>query len=246
MNSSEIVNELSKSIPQSLAFDLVKEFLELRQDVQTETLSRASGGKFIETVVQILELLETGRFSTHPSVDAYLKGLESRSTSLNDDLRITLSRIARATYTLRNKRNILHKGQIDTNVYDLKFTYSCCQWILTELIRQLVVTDIHTAGEIVEYIQLPVSSIIESIDGRKIVHAKLTVKQEILIVLYSFYPNRVSQTEIKKSLDRRAESSVYKVIKALWNDKLVHNNRNELILTQTGFLVAQKILKEAR
>lgn len=244
MKPNEIVTELSKSFPPELAKDLVKEFLELRKDLQTQTLSRASAGKFVETIVQILEFLEHGSYSTPPSVDAYLKGLESRASSLNDDLRITLSRIARATYTLRNKRNILHKGQVDTNVYDLKFIYSCAQWALTELIRQFITSDINKAGEIVEFIQLPVNSIVESIDGRKIIHAVLSAKEEILVLLYSSYPQRLSKTEIKQSLDRLSDSSIYKGLKNLWGSKLVHENSGVYTLSQKGFSEAESILKK--
>lgn len=243
MKTDDIIIELSKSIPPVLAIDLVKEFMELRKDLQTLTLSRASAGKFIETTVQILEFIETGNYSTVPSVDAYLKNLESRSTSLNDDLKITLSRIARATYTLRNKRNILHKGLVDANVYDLKYINSCAQWILTELVRQYITNDIHKAGEIIEFIQLPVSTVIESIDGRKIIHANLSVKEEILIVLYSIYPERISERKLNVSLDRRAKNSVYKALRSLWDDKRVHENAKLYTLTQAGFLQAQEILK---
>jgi len=243
MKIDEIIIDLSKSFPPILANDLVKEFVELRKDLQTLTLNRASAGKFIETVVQILEYLETNNYSVQPSVDGYLKNLESRSTSLNDDLKISLRRIARATYTLRNKRNILHKGQVDTNIYDLKFVYSCAQWILTEFVRQFITNDIHKAGEIVEFIQLPVNSIIESIDDRKIVHAKLSVKEEILLVLFSFYPERLTELEINKSLDRRAKTSIYKGLKDLWKEKLIHTNAKLHTLTQTGFVEAQEIMK---
>ena len=243
MKIEDIIIELSKSFPLSLARDLFKEFTELRKDLQTLTLNRASAGKFIETTVQILEYIETENFSVQPSVDSYLKNLESRSTPLNDDLRIALSRISRATYTLRNKRNILHKGQIDTNVYDLKFIYSSAQWIMTEFIRQFITNDIHKAGEIVEFIQLPVNSIIETIDNRKIIHANLTVKEEILVVLYSYYPERLTELEINKSLDRRAKNSIYKSLKTLWVEKLIHTNEKVHTLTQTGFLRAQGVLK---
>jgi hypothetical protein len=154
-----------------------------------------------------------------------------------------LSRVARATYTLRNKRNILHKGQIDPNIYDLRFIYSCAQWIFTEFIRQYVTSDIHKAGEIVEFIQLPVSSIIESIDDRKIIHADLSVKDEILVALYGFYPEKISIVELCKSLDRRVKNSVYKGIKSLWEEKLVHEKNKSYTLSQSGFIKAQEILK---
>jgi hypothetical protein len=244
MQVDDIIIELSKSFPPDLAKDLISEFLEIRKDLQTQTLGRASAGKFIETAVQILEFLEVGSYSNQPSVDAYLKNLESRSSNLNDDLRITLSRIARATYTLRNKRSILHKGQVDTNIYDLKFIYACAQWILTEIVRQFITNDIHKAGEIVEFIQLPVSSIVETIDGRKIVHANLSVKQEILVVLYSYYPSRLTELEIGKSLDRRAKTSIYKSLKILWTEKLIHENLKLYTLTQSGFTEAEAILKK--
>jgi hypothetical protein len=243
MLTNQIISELSKSFDPKLAKDLVDEFLELRKDLQTSTLSRASAGKFVETVVQILEFLETGVYSVSPNVDAYLKGLESRTSTLNDDLRISLSRIARATYTLRNKRNILHKGLIDPNIYDLRFIFSSGQWILTEFIRQYVTSDIHKAGEIVEFIQLPVGSIIEHIDGRKIIHADLSVKEEILVTLYSYYPEKLTIVELCQSLDRRVKNSVYKGVKSLWDEKLVHEKSKGFMLSQPGFAKAQEILK---
>ena len=46
MKQDEIIAELSKIFPPNLATDLVKEFLELRKDLQTLTLGRASAGKF--------------------------------------------------------------------------------------------------------------------------------------------------------------------------------------------------------
>lgn len=242
MKAEDIIAELSKTLPQNLSKDLISDFLELRKDVQTQTLSRASAGKLVETTVQCLEFLESGSYSSPPAVDAYLKNLESRPTILNDDLKIVLSRIARSIYTLRNKRNIVHKGNIDANLYDLKYIYSSTQWILTEFIRQHVTGDIHKAGRIVEFIQLPVSSIIESTDGRKIIHAKLPVKEEVLLVLYSYYPTRVSELEISKSIDRRPRNSVYKAIGALWDEKLIHENDKLYALTQTGFTKSEIII----
>jgi hypothetical protein len=42
MKSDDIIIELSKAFPTVLATDLVKEFVELRKDLQTLTLNRAS------------------------------------------------------------------------------------------------------------------------------------------------------------------------------------------------------------
>jgi len=244
MNSAAIIAELSKSLDPKLAKDIVSEFMELKRDYQSMTLSRASLGKFTETVVQILEFIENGSFSTPPSVDSYLKGLESRSSTLNDDLRICTSRIARSVYTLRNKRNILHKGKIDVNMYDLKYAFSAAQWILTELVKEFITADINKAGEIVDFIQIPVSQIVESIGGRKIIHIQCSVEQEILILLNSEYPKYATSGDIQKSLDRRAKSSISNSLKKMWKAKLIHQDSSGYILTQNGLKKFSETIKQ--
>lgn len=243
MKANEITAELEKVIDKKLAADLVSEFLELKKDYQTQTLSRASAGKFVETIVQLLEFVETGKYSTQPSVDSFLKNLESRQTNLTDDLKICLSRIARATYTLRNKRNILHKGVVDANVYDLKYIFASVQWMLTEIVKEYITSDIHLAGRIIDFIQVPVTLIHEKINNRSIVFASCTVVDELALVLYYEYPAYVNLGFIQSSMDRRAKSSISNAIKKLWEQKLLHKDSNGMILTQNGFLYAEKVLK---
>ena len=128
MDRNKLITALSKSIPQKLADDLVHDFLQLRQDVATATLGRSSGGKIVETFVQILQHLETGTYDAKPDVDGHLRGLDSR-TKLDDGLRICGGRIARALYAIRNKRNVVHKGSVDPNTYDLRMLLhgaECC------------------------------------------------------------------------------------------------------------------------
>ena len=38
-------------------------------------------------------------------------------------------------YTLRNKRNIAHKNDVDTNTHDLAFAHQGAAWITAELLR---------------------------------------------------------------------------------------------------------------
>jgi len=106
INSDELIQKLSAKIPSKLATDLVNSFIQLKHDVATETLEKSSPGKFVETVVQVLQYMDENKYDESPKVDNYLKNLESQPINLPNNLRITLARVARASYTLRNKRSI--------------------------------------------------------------------------------------------------------------------------------------------
>ncbi len=243
MTPKDLITSLSTKLPQQLANDLVEQFIELKKDVSSGTFSRSSCGKFVETVVQVLQFLETGTYDQSPSVDTYLKGLENRKSVLSDDLRICASRVARTCYTFRNKRNIAHKGLIDPNMYDLRYTFFCTQWLLSEIFRQIMITDMAYAGKIIEYIQIPVSTIVEEIDTQRIVFGEITVKDELLILLHSYYPNFLNRKSIGESMVRRGKSSISNAIHDLWSEKLLHHDQQKgYRLTQEGYKKAEQII----
>ncbi|HHI78550.1 MAG TPA: hypothetical protein ENK02_01070 [Planctomycetes bacterium] len=105
MDSDSLKKALFGWLPPELAADLVDNFFELRHDAATSTLGRSSAGKFVETVVQVTQYLEEGKYDAKPNVDSYLRNAENNAPSLDDGLRVCSARIARAMYTLRNKVN---------------------------------------------------------------------------------------------------------------------------------------------
>src|ERR1700730_2952636 len=123
MDANRLASALSALIGPKLAGELVADFSKIRQDLATKTLERSSSGKFVETFVQCLQQIATGSYDPKPNVDDYLNRKAELESKLSDDLRICAARIARAIYTLRNKRNVAHKGQIDPNTIDLAFAY---------------------------------------------------------------------------------------------------------------------------
>lgn len=246
LNRDELIAFLTQSIPVDLARDITDSFIELRQDMATSTLGRTSPGKFVETFVQILQFMEQGKFDKKPSVDSYLKGLEGRSSSLNDGLRICASRVGRSMYTIRNKRNIAHKGSVDPNTYDLNYLLSSAQWILAELIRELEQISMSSAGNLVEQIQVPIDPIIEFIDGKRLVIAKISIRNEILTILHSVYPNRLTYDELITSMDRRSKGSVQKKLRELWREKYLEGSNQEgYKLTRIGYNEAIQIIHKA-
>ena len=242
MTPNALISKLSKHIDPSLSQDLVRDFMELRNDCKTGTLGRSSFSKFVETIVQILQFFERSSYDSKPDVDAYLKNLESRTTTLPDDLRICCARIGRSCYTLRNKRNILHKGLVDSNIYDLRYAYSACQWMLSEIVRHTISTDKSLAGKMIDSIQMPVSAVVEDFGDRKMVYGNLTVEEELMILLHSHYPEYIPLKQIQKSMDRRSKSAISGNLSKLWNLKLIHRENAGYKLTQQGFNQAMNLL----
>jgi hypothetical protein len=228
---------LAQKVPQKLAEDLVNEFVELRQDVATRTLGRSPSGKFIETVVQVMEFLETGSYSTPPNIEQYLKNVESRSCPLDDGLRIVGARVARGMYALRSKRNILHKGNVDPNSYDLRYLLHGAQWLLAELLRNISGLTMQESGQLVNMVYTPVGELVEDTGFRRLVlHDVKTPAQEVLILLHSHYGTLTGLQTVLESLNRRKERDVRNALASLYRRKLIDGSpKDGYVLTTKGF-----------
>jgi hypothetical protein len=227
-------------MPRELADDLVAHFLDMRRDMATATLGRSSPGKFVETVVQVMQAMENaGAYDVQPKVDTYLKNIESRASTLPDGLRICAARMARSMYALRSKRNIVHKAQIEPGRYDLRLLYAGAQWILAELLALASGVNGDVAARLVVEVQLPAGELVEVIDGRKIVHAEMSVRDEALVILMTAHPEPITVTELSNSMDRRNPGSVRAMVGVLWKEKLVHRGADrKIVLTEPGLRAA--------
>jgi len=239
MDRSCLISTLSNLLPASLAEELVDAFLELRQDVITATLGRSAPGKFAESFVQTLQYVGRGSFDSNPSVDEELRLAEVNLPGVDDGLRICAARVARAMYTLRNKRNIAHKGAVDPNVYDLRFLLAGAQWIMAELVRSASGLTMEEAGALIEGLSAPAGSMVEDFGGRRLVHGKLSVREEVLVLMHSFHPEPLTPAQISAHLDRRSPRTIRAVIREEWLNKLFQGD------STLGYRLTSHGVKEA-
>lgn len=242
----QVREALGRWIPEELANDIVEDFLKMRKDLATATLERSAPGKFVETFVQILEFLDQGTYSSKPNVDEYLRKVQDRAAcgTLSDGLRICGARYARAMYAIRNKRNILHKGEVDPNRFDLKVLFDSAQWIMAELVRNAAGTSMEQAGSLVAQIQSPVSSVVEDLGDRKLVLHDLSAKDEILVLLRDDYPEPVPKKPLACSMTGRHDSTIRKALKELRDSRLIVGNNLGYRLTRLGLNLADEIVSE--
>lgn len=245
MDEKRLVAALGPMITPKLAADLVVDFVKIRRDFATRTLERASTGKFVETFVQLLQYMATGTYDATPSVDHYLDK-KAEQTALPDGLRICAARIARAMYTLRNKRNVAHKNEVDPNTYDLAFAHQSAAWILAELLRSASSITMEEAGALIALVQAPVGTLVEEIGGTRLVHAdNASVKEELLLLMHSHYPDPLTVADALKSLRRRDEKSVRNRLRDLDQEKLAQGDAKAgYLLTAPGYRGAVKLIEK--
>ena len=237
MDEARLSAALCGLLGSKLAVDLSAALVQIRRDCATRTLERATSGKFVETFVQCLQFVDTGTYEAKPNIDTFLdKKVEN--TTLPDGLRVCAARVARAMYTMRNKRNIAHKNDVDANTHDLIFIHQGAAWISAELLRHSTGVSMQEAGALIELVQAPIGTLIEEINGTRLVHAEVPVRTEILILLHSYYPDTVSVDAVMKSLSRRKAGTVRSRLRDLHAQKLLHGDtKSGYRLTRAGHTV---------
>ena len=238
MDEARLASALTGLLSQTLAEELAADFVKIRRDYATKTLERASPGKFVETLVQCLQYIDTGNYDAKPSVDAYLN-TKVEQTGLPEGLRICAARVGRSVYTLRNKRNIAHKNEVDPNSIDLAYVHQGAAWVMAELIRNATGLTMEEAGALIELVQAPIGTLVEEIDGMRLIHAEVSVRVELLILFHSHYPDVVPMKDILASLSRRSAGTVKNRLRDLHGEKLAHGNAKAgYRLTQAGHAAA--------
>lgn len=238
MDEARLASALNGLLGDTLAEELAPDFVKIRRDYATKTLERASPGKFVETLVQCLQHIDTGKYDSKPSVDAYFSK-DVEQTGLSEGLRICAARVGRSIYTLRNKRNIAHKNEVDPNSIDLAYVHQGAAWVMAELIRNATGVTMEEAGALIELVQAPVGTLVEEIEGTRLIHADVSVRVELLILLHSHYPDVVPPTDVLASLSRRSAGTVKNRLRDLHGEKLAHGSgKFGYRLTQAGHAAA--------
>lgn len=251
LDASEAIQNLG--VPTQLANDLVLYFQKIGDELRKLDLEKSSAGKFVETVVQILQALNSPSRSYQPtvrSVDEELTAFESRVIpSVNSESRLGIIRIARAIQCVRSKRSMVHKNLIDPNVFDLEFVHHSSRWIVTELVRLGSNSSVQDAAGIVKDIQMPVVPIVEVLLGRPLVlDNNVKSLDEVLIILYHAYSTNpakpfMTRKEIGSALNRRSSPTVSRALGSLWATRLIDGSPEQgYQLTAIGIEAAREVI----
>ena len=238
MDDKRLACAIESLVGKSLARDMAVDFVKLRRDVCTGTLERTSAGKFVESFVQCLQKISSGHHHNGSTVDQYLRNHVENDTTLPDGLRLCGSRVARSMYTMRNQRSIAHKDDVSPNRIDLEYTHHAAAWIMTELIRCATGVTMEEAGSLIRLVNAPVGTLVEEIDGVRLVHANVSMREEILLLLHSCHPDAATSDELVVWARKGAPTIRSRLSELRRDRRVVGDSDKGFKLTSTGYKLA--------
>jgi hypothetical protein len=168
-----------------------------------------------------------------------------KSTPEQAILTLAIPRVAVSIQTLRNKKNIAHIKTIDPCFLDSFYCVSSCDWILSELAMLLYTSDPNDAKELIDSFVKKKVPLVEEFEEQSIVILKkdMPLFDEILVTMYHFYPQRLSNAFLNKQVK---STNLYGTLQRLEDEKLIHRNLEGNKLTQLGIEhVENKLIKQA-
>lgn len=246
-----MIDKIKKILSSKIDPDLVKSLLDYYNELKQKFFlsqyepSALNCSKFAEVVMRIIEYVAKGSytpFGKYVYLDNLVEELE-KLPKLDDSIRIHIPRILRAIYDIRNRRGVTHIGEINPNVMDATFLVSACNWIMAEFIRLYYTEEPNKAQKIVDSLVERQVPIIEKIgDKWKVLDTKLSISNQILLILYKKHPDYVSTSDLKSWIKTKSPTYITKVLWQLDKDAKIDLERKKSKITAKGIDYVEKIL----
>lgn len=248
-----IENELSKKIHLNIVKEILKEFEEVQDDFNLEDNGiLTSSGRFVDMVLAAIQYwydktllnLNTINFD---NLCTKIIGLQRRKNDSEEDLLLLeIPNVARAIYTIRNKKREAHRKDFDPIMQDRVFIKYSVDWIMASLLFVFhTKSEKEIKGIIENIIQKKVPLIEEFEDGGIQILKKLPFNQKLLVLLY--IQNSIITIEKLKELSCPKYASEFNTnFNNLQKDPpKIYVNNGGIKINKNGIKeVEEKILKE--
>lgn len=205
-------------------------------------------GNFCENLINILRDVVGEEVEQDVSVHAFVKKSISNGyeEDVSDWVRVTLPRMAQATYELRSKRDTVHTNlEVPVNHADTQTAVRQCTWVLCELLREFgQEDDIDEIATIIEDLSSPIVPHIDSHNGtRLITKADLEPKEEILVHLY-YHGSELSADRLTEWIPGKSKNQITGIIGRMKQDREVFYENGSAKLTSKGEMMALDVIDE--
>ena len=245
-------NELSKKIHPDIVKELLKEYEDVQNDFSANDNIKilASSGRFVEVVLAAISYINDKNLLDLNNIDVEklynkMRNLPRSKSGEDDLLYLEIPRVARAIYTIRNKKRGAHRKNLDPIIQDRIFIKYSTDWIISSLIFLFHTrSDEEIQGIINNLVQKKISLIEEFEDGGMMILKKLTFVQKLLVILYK--QNKMIKREKLKELSQPTYKQEFNTnFNNLKKRLLIYVNEDNLKINSNGIKeVEEKILKD--
>ncbi len=225
--------------------DVVKHFYEHKWGP-----SELDGGKFCEVAYTVLEGYTSGTYRNAAykpgNMEAACNQLVN-STTAPDSVRLSIPRVIKALYEIRNRRGVGHVGgEVNANHMDAMYVLASAKWILAELIRVYNGVSVTEAQQAVEELSgRDIPLIWSSASTKRVLVNGLSKKDETLLLLYSADSGSLTEKELLYYTEH-SNGAVYRrdVLTTAHKKRLWEYDKkaNTVILLPPGIKAAEEII----
>ena len=226
----KIKTDLSAALPKELVDYLMSAYHEIKENylLERHEPSELNGGKFVEACCRILEQETKGSYTAvgahMPDMIGKLRAFEQiPSASAIESYRIHIPRSLATIYNIRNKRGVGHLGgDVNPNFADSTLICACADWILAELLRIHYSFSLDEAQSLVDSIVIRPTFLVHQIDDiKRVLNPKLKNKDQILVLLASEYPSRISDSTLFNWIEPKSKGTFINLLKKLHSERLI-------------------------
>lgn len=231
----QVKSALAPTIPDPLLTQLLDHHRQLKRALLTRDWEKCllRSGKLAETVMKIIHYLRTNKVVRSVSVQQAIQDAE-KDTRVSGEIRMIIPRHVRALYDHRSNRGGTHSS-FDPNEMDCRVAVSIADWIVAELLRLFGKASPDQALALVEGLTRRQVPYVEEVDGDLVpLRPSATVRQDLGLVLYKRYPDRVAQADLRKWLTGAKPNAIAVTVHRMKKDREIHVNAEGIVLTSRG------------
>lgn len=246
-------DELSQKIHKDVVKEILKEFEDVQNDFYLENDKDilTSSGRFVDMVLAGIKYWYDGTVLNLNTInfDSLWKEIinlpRRKNDSEEDLLLLEIPNVAKAIYTIRNKKRGAHRKDFDPILQDRVFIKNSVDWMMASLLFVFHTKSDKEIKEIIEsLIQKKIPLVEEFEDGGVQILKKLPFTQKLLVLLYK-QNGIITKESLKEMSKPRYPQEFNTNLNNLSKDLLIYVNGEQVRINKRGIHeVEEKILKE--
>ncbi len=236
MTRLEIERILRDTFSETTLVPLLDDYESMMKDffLRKYDLVLISGGRFVETLFIILSTMTKNPVELEPNFTKIQKDLIGEDISAS--IRVIIPRAAKSIYDLRSRRGAVHVNpEVSPSYIDATLAVSIAQWILAEMIRVYSEREPEEISRLIQGLVDRKLPIVEEIAGVPIIlETGVSAHDSILILLYSRYPDTISNKTLGNYLPEFTIQNILTSLRNAEKEKLVFRNVDANYLTSKG------------